>query len=166
MGRGLRSLLLFSCFIVGLCIPNGYDHEVTHLHELIRSQTLFGPIREQTWNVLNAKKAPVYISPQDGLMDADKIDALPGQAPVNFDQYAGYVTVDPSAGRALFYYFVESPQDASTKPLVLWLNGGPGCSSLGGGAMVELGPFRVNSNGKTLYANEYAWNNGQLAYRF
>ncbi|KAI9082392.1 hypothetical protein K1719_035815 [Acacia pycnantha] len=96
---------------------------------------------------------------QEGFKKADKIRALPGQPRgVNFDQYSGYVTVDPKAGRALFYYFVESPYNSSTKPLVLWLNGGPGCSSLGYGAMQELGPFRVNCNGKTLFLNEYAWN--------
>ncbi|KAH7655703.1 Peptidase S10 serine carboxypeptidase protein, partial [Dioscorea alata] len=90
---------------------------------------------------------------------ADKVNLMPGQPNgMLFNQYAGYVTVDVKAGRALFYYFVESPQNSSTKPLVLWLNGGPGCSSIGGGAMVELGPFRVNSDGRTLYANEYAWN--------
>lgn len=38
---------------------------------------------------------------------------------------------------------------------------GPGCSSFGNGAMMELGPFRVNSDGKTLYKNDYAWNNGE-----
>lgn len=65
------------------------------------------------------------ISPQDGLKEKDKIESLPGQPPgVKFDQYSGYVTVDPDAGRALFYYFVESPQNSSSKPLVLWLNGG------------------------------------------
>ncbi|KAK6138268.1 hypothetical protein DH2020_028015 [Rehmannia glutinosa] len=35
----------------------------------------------------------------------------------------------------------------------------PGCSSFGFGAMEELGPFRVNSDGKTLFQNNYAWNN-------
>ena len=43
---------------------------------------------------------------------------------------AGYITVNKTAGRALFYAFVESKQDAHSKPLALWLNGGPGCSSL------------------------------------
>ncbi|CAA3015394.1 serine carboxypeptidase II-3-like [Olea europaea subsp. europaea] len=57
-------------------------------------------------------------------MQANKIDKLPGQPEnVDFDQYAGYITVDTQAGRALFYYFVESPANSSANPLVLWLNG-------------------------------------------
>lgn len=43
---------------------------------------------------------------------------------------------------------------------------GPGCSSFGYGAMEELGPFRVNSDGKTLFRNPYAWNNGDYQYLF
>jgi carboxypeptidase C (cathepsin A) len=54
---------------------------------------------------------------------ADRVWELPGApANVNFTQYAGYVTV--RAGSELFYFFVESPQDAASKPLILWLNGG------------------------------------------
>ncbi|XP_073120271.1 serine carboxypeptidase 1-like [Henckelia pumila] len=101
---------------------------------------------------------PVYVGPQEGLKDADRILALPGQPAVNFSQYSGYVTVDPTAGRALFYWLTES-EDSATKPLVLWLNGGPGCSSIGAGALTELGPFRVNPDGKTLWYNNNAWNN-------
>jgi len=37
---------------------------------------------------------------------------------------------------------------------------GPGCSSLAYGAMQELGPFRVNSDGKTLHTNVFSWNRG------
>ncbi|WMV12936.1 hypothetical protein MTR67_006321 [Solanum verrucosum] len=101
------------------------------------------------------------IVPQEGSKENDKISALPEQpsSAVRFNQYAGYVTVDANAGRALFYYLAESSGDPSTKPLVLWLNGGPGCSSLGAGAMDELGPFRVNNDGKTLWLNQFAWNN-------
>lgn len=67
----------------------------------------------------------VYIGPQAGLRESDRVEALPGQPRgIDFEQFAGYVTVDPEAGRALFYYFAESPKDASSKPLVLWLNGG------------------------------------------
>ncbi|KQJ90882.1 putative serine carboxypeptidase-like 23 [Brachypodium distachyon] len=100
------------------------------------------------------------VSDQSSMKAADKITALPGQPKgVDFDQYSGYVTVDEENGRALFYYLVESPSGASEKPLVLWLNGGPGCSSLGYGAMQELGPFRVSQDNKTLIRNMNAWNN-------
>lgn len=67
--------------------------------------------------------SPVYVGIQDGLKDGDKISSLPGQPQVNFSQYSGYVTIDPTAGRALFYYFAEAER-SSEKPLVLWLNGG------------------------------------------
>ncbi|XP_038719994.1 serine carboxypeptidase-like 40 [Tripterygium wilfordii] len=98
---------------------------------------------------------------QAGLKERDRIDRLPGQPNVDFAHYGGYVTVDKSAGRALYYYFVEAapPQPTESLPLLLWLNGGPGCSSLAYGAMEELGPFRVRSDGKTLFRNRYSWNN-------
>lgn len=97
--------------------------------------------------------------PPSGGKEADRIKELPGQPPrARFCQYSGYVTVNEERGRELFYYFVESPADAASKPLILWLNGGPGCSSLGYGAMMELGPFRVNPDGETLSENKHAWN--------
>lgn len=90
---------------------------------------------------------------------ADRITALPGQPRVNFSMYSGYVTVDAAAGRALFYWLIEAADPASA-PLVLWLNGGPGCSSVGYGASEELGAFRINPDGRSLYLNPYPWNRG------
>ena len=46
-----------------------------------------------------------------------------GQTQVSLPQYSGYVTVDPSAGRALFYWFTEA-DESSTQPLMLWLSRG------------------------------------------
>lgn len=54
----------------------------------------------------------------------DKIQKLPGQPRVRFEQYGGYVTVDESAGRAFYYYFVEAQRSKDSLPLLLWLNGG------------------------------------------
>ncbi|KAF1860851.1 hypothetical protein Lal_00000265, partial [Lupinus albus] len=42
---------------------------------------------------------------------------------------------------------------------VLWLNGGPRCSSVAYGASEEIGPFRIRPDGNSLYLNPYAWNN-------
>ncbi|CAI0464938.1 unnamed protein product, partial [Linum tenue] len=53
----------------------------------------------------------------------DRILRLPGQPEVSFQQYAGYVTVDETQQRKLFYYFVEAETNSTSKPLVLWLNG-------------------------------------------
>ncbi|XP_057976815.1 serine carboxypeptidase-like 40 [Malania oleifera] len=103
-------------------------------------------------------EAKKVVLPQDGLKAKDKIETLPGQPSVGFTQYGGYVTIDESSGRALYYYFAEAEHSLQPLPLLLWLNGGPGCSSLGYGAMEELGPFRVSSDGKTLYENKFAWN--------
>jgi serine carboxypeptidase-like clade 2 len=90
---------------------------------------------------------------------ADRITLLPGQPPVNFSMYSGYVTVDAAAGRALFYWLIEAAvPDPASAPLVLWLNGGPGCSSIGYGASEELGAFRINPDGTTLSLNPYSWN--------
>uniref|UniRef100_A0ACD6AAY2 Uncharacterized protein n=1 Tax=Avena sativa TaxID=4498 RepID=A0ACD6AAY2_AVESA len=97
-----------------------------------------------------------HVSSCNGGGGGDRITRLPGQPEVSFGQYSGYIGVDGKGSRALFYYFVEAEIDPATKPLVLWLNGGPGCSSLGVGAFSENGPFRPS--GQRLVKNEYSWN--------
>ncbi|KAF0697219.1 Aste57867_12075 [Aphanomyces stellatus] len=87
-----------------------------------------------------------------------KITSLPNYVdakPINFDQYSGHIAL-PSNGQNMFYWHVESESNPATAPLVLWLNGGPGCSSLTG-FFTELGPFVVNSD-LSVTRNPYAWN--------
>ncbi|KAL8460391.1 hypothetical protein ACS0TY_031287 [Phlomoides rotata] len=90
--------------------------------------------------------------------EEDLVTKLPGQPAVKFRHYAGYVTVNDTNGRDLFYWFYEATTLADDKPLVLWLNGGPGCSSVGYGATQEIGPFLVDTNGHHLKYNPYSWN--------
>ncbi|GAB2298159.1 Serine carboxypeptidase-like 20 [Dionaea muscipula] len=75
--------------------------------------------------------------------------------------YAGYVTIDESHGKKLFYYFVESERNPKDDPVVLWLNGGPGCSSFDG-FVYEHGPFNFEAATQpgdlpTLHLNPYSW---------
>ncbi|KAG0517508.1 hypothetical protein BDA96_09G094900 [Sorghum bicolor] len=91
--------------------------------------------------------------------EADRVVWVPGQpADVDFPMYSGYVTVDHHAGRALFYWLQEVPPKAQPAPLVLWLNGGPGCSSVAYGASEERGAFCIRPDGAALFLNRYRWN--------
>ncbi|XP_023640933.1 putative serine carboxypeptidase-like 23 isoform X2 [Capsella rubella] len=92
--------------------------------------------------------------------EEDMIKVLPGQPKVEFSQFSGYVTVNESHGRSLFYWLTESSSSSRTKPLLLWLNGGPGCSSIGYGASEEIGPFRIDKTGSNFYLNKFTWNTG------
>lgn len=56
------------------------------------------------------------------------------------------------------YVFFESQRDPENDPLLLWLNGGPGCSSLIG-MVYENGPFVFKQPGSANFQiNDYAWN--------
>ncbi|KAE8719832.1 Serine carboxypeptidase-like 31 [Hibiscus syriacus] len=91
--------------------------------------------------------------------NGDDLVDLPGQPVLDFRHYAGYVTVSETNGRALFYWFYEAMSHPDEKPLVLWLNGGPGCSSVGYGATQEIGPFLVDTDGRGIKFNNFSWNN-------
>ncbi|KAH9543433.1 hypothetical protein CY35_13G064700 [Sphagnum magellanicum] len=92
--------------------------------------------------------------------DVHLIESLPGGPPVSFSMRSGYITVDEKAGRTLFFWFVEADVHghSASAPLTLWLNGGPGCSSVGGGMLSELGPFYPTPDGAHLQQNDYSWN--------
>ncbi|KAL6129705.1 hypothetical protein ACLB2K_073054 [Fragaria x ananassa] len=156
----LSSFFLLSCFSnIPQIHGSKHSQALSQLYKSKLNAESAGVDTKPFEVILHANASSIH-HPQEGLKEKDRITSLPGQPKVNFNQYGGYVTVDKKAGRAFFYYFAE-PEDQQAKdslPLLLWLNGGPGCSSLAYGAMLELGPFRIHSDGKTLYRNIFSWN--------
>ena len=70
---------------------------------------------------------------------------LPGlKEPLGSDHYAGLLPVDETGANSLFYWLFEAPTNPLDKPLIIWLNGGPGCSSMDG-LFLELGKCYIPS---------------------
>lgn len=75
-------------------------------------------------------------------------DARAGSA----DPLIRHIEVDAENNGNLFFWHYENRHIADRQRTVLWLNGGPGCSSMDG-AMMEVGPYRVREGGNLEYNN-------------
>jgi cathepsin A (carboxypeptidase C) len=78
------------------------------------------------------------------------------------DSYTGYL--DIGQDKHLWFAFFESRSrklaaDKSQEPIVMWLNGGPGCSSSTGWLMEGVGPCTIDKNGTATKYNEHSWTN-------
>ncbi|KAL1204760.1 Serine carboxypeptidase-like 15 [Cardamine amara subsp. amara] len=87
---------------------------------------------------------------------------LPGfDGPLPFELETGYIGVGEAEEDQMFYYFIKSESNPEEDPLLVWLTGGPGCSSFSG-LVYENGPlaFKVETyNGSipTLVSTTYSW---------
>lgn len=83
------------------------------------------------------------------------VRGLPGAPEPLLRMYSGHIEITPEHHGNLFFWLYKSRHIADRHRLVIWLNGGPGCSSMDG-AMMEIGPYRVNEDG-TLRLNDGSW---------
>ncbi|XP_065311262.1 venom serine carboxypeptidase-like [Dermacentor albipictus] len=60
--------------------------------------------------------------------------------------YSGFITVDKELGNHLFFWFFPASENSESAPVSMWLQGGPGTSSLEG-LFVEHGPYFIDENG-------------------
>ena len=87
----------------------------------------------------------------------DQVYSIPGYPAFdNFGMYSGYVELSGTSKR-IHYLFVESQRDKMNDPVLIWYNGGPGCSSMLAWAQ-EHGPFLQSDTSLNFTKNEHSWN--------
>jgi len=73
------------------------------------------------------------------------------------DQHHGYFKLSGAKEKDYFYWLFEAKENPKDAPLIMWLTGGPGCSSELA-LFTENGPCKVNSDGKSTSPNAFSWN--------
>lgn len=86
----------------------------------------------------------------------DKVHKLPQMPDLSFGVYSGYLPINGTS-KQLHYLAAMSQHDPATDPVIIWFNGGPGCSSMMGWAQ-EHGPYVIEDGGNEFVKNHYSWN--------
>nr|AAC41580.1 carboxypeptidase [Aedes aegypti] len=101
---------------------------------------------------------PLFLTP---LLQDGKIEEARNKARVNHpmlssvESYSGFMTVDAKHNSNLFFWYVPAKNNREQAPILVWLQGGPGASSLFG-MFEENGPFHIHRN-KSVKQREYSW---------
>lgn len=133
-------LLIQSVTLIECRFPNVYRE--------INSEEVTGDVGE-----------PLYLTP---LIRKKLIKEAQAAAVVNLSDfpnirsYSGFLTVDKYFDSNLFFWFFPAAFNYSEAPVILWLQGGPGASSLFG-LFAENGPFKVENS--KLAVREESWTN-------
>ncbi|XP_028614239.1 probable serine carboxypeptidase CPVL isoform X2 [Grammomys surdaster] len=105
----------------------------------------------------NAGK-PLFLSPyiKTGKIKEGQRKSMVSPFPGMYDKsYAGYITVNQTYNSNLFFWFFPARIQPADAPVVLWLQGGPGGSSMFG-LFVEHGPYIITSN-MTVLSRDFSW---------
>jgi len=112
---------------------------------------------------INAKSNVLQMTKSnEAWKENDRIYKLPGVSRMpKYAMYSGYL--DSNNTNHVFYWLVEC-NDPTSKNLIIWFNGGPGCSSLDG-FFYENGPLMFDKYTGRLNKNKYSWNKlGNIVY--
>mmetsp|Transcript_22592 Transcript_22592/g.49537 ORF Transcript_22592/g.49537 Transcript_22592/m.49537 type:complete len:485 (-) Transcript_22592:38-1492(-) len=109
------------------------------------------------------EESPTVVSqPRSFVFQGQTVDALlnvqspSGLCDPDVKQHSGYFTFGADK-KQYFYWMFESRNDPANDPTVMWLTGGPGCSSMTG-LLFENGPCKVDASGEHTTLNPYSWN--------
>jgi serine carboxypeptidase-like clade 2 len=89
----------------------------------------------------------------------DKVAQLDQYPIKDFELFSGYLVLQQQPLINVHYVFMTATSEYATRDLVMWLNGGPGCSSMLGWTQ-EIGPRLLLSGSSQFSAssNPYSWN--------
>jgi len=154
-------LLLVSALHVPSCRSVRITPQTFHEHVTVSRDASLARSQRRTLSSLDLP------TPNDHL-----VASLPLLEPGSFPtrQWAGLLPLNQTEDdKYIFYWLLEpdfsdtagdglSKDDPAQVPLVIWLNGGPGCSSLEG-LMIENGPFRLvdGDSGWRLKVDPHSW---------
>lgn len=108
----------------------------------------------------SASEKALFLTPliEEGLFDEAKAKSRVGPigADVEVPGYTGFITVNKQFNSNLFFWFVPSLNDPENDPVILWMQGGPGTSSLLG-FFSEHGPYSLSVEGTDPKFRELTW---------
>lgn len=102
---------------------------------------------------------PLFLTPYLERGDANTAQKLSLVGPLDgtsIKSYSGFITVNKTTKSNMFFWFFPAQEDPLNAPVLLWLQGGPGGSSLFG-LFVENGPFTIDKSLK-LSNKKITWN--------
>lgn len=108
---------------------------------------------------------PLFLTPliEDGkIAEAQNLSFVP--LPIDWvTSYSGFLTVDKPTNSNMFFWYFEAASDPENAPVLIWLQGGPGASSLFG-LFTENGPFNIDAEAN-IVRRKYSWHlNHHLIY--
>ena len=141
------------CLVLLLCIELFSSHVQGHFGQSLYpkgQQTRLGPNDDPG--------EPLFLTPylEQGKIDEARRLSAVELAPYKRQSFSGYLTVNKTLESNMFFWFFPAQNGSANAPVVLWLQGGPGATSLFG-LFNEHGPIQVNDDG-TLSERPITWN--------
>ncbi|EPS35487.1 hypothetical protein H072_11104 [Dactylellina haptotyla CBS 200.50] len=154
---------LFATATLASSAWNKSPQNIRKLYDQLRGETFTKPVERisESTSRITPKKFQYLNRHTKQFWVNGSAGAIPD---VNFDiseSYAGLLPIseDKNESRKLYFWFFPTTGGPETKDdLVIWLNGGPGCSSLEG-LLQENGPFTWQYGTFLPVQNKYTWVN-------